>query len=166
MMDMDDPRWNGLLGGYRLPYDPRSALLSLERGQNVDAAWSELWQELHHQSDVGEASYAAVPHLVRIHAQRGIPDWNTYAMVATIEDIRHEPDNPAIPPWLRQSYDEALRQLVTLGLEEFKQAETQELIDSIYAVLAIGKGRLLLARFAMFTEDEREELLNGAGFGR
>jgi len=60
MLSFDDPRWRQLRGGYGSPYDPRKALLSLERGTDVLAAWSELWEELHHQGDVGEASYAAV----------------------------------------------------------------------------------------------------------
>lgn len=53
-------------GGYRLPYDPRPALDRLAT-VDVAAAWAELWQELYHQGDVGEASYAAVPELVRLH---------------------------------------------------------------------------------------------------
>ena len=84
MMDFDNPEWLTLLGGYRIPYDPRRALLALERNENAEAAWKELWDELFHQGDVGEASYAAVPHLVRIHASRGIADWNTYSIVAII----------------------------------------------------------------------------------
>src|SRR5262245_27344746 len=121
-MDLDDPRWDGLLGGYRVPYDPRDALRSLEQGENVDAAWDELWQELHHQGDIGEASYAAVPHLVRIHAIRRRPDWNTYALVATIEEAGLRDRNPDVPPWLRDAYDHAWRHLVDLGLSELKDA--------------------------------------------
>lgn len=68
-LDFGDERWPGLRGGYRIPYDPRSALCSLEQGKDVEAAWQELSTELYHQGDVGEASYAAVPHLVRIYEQ-------------------------------------------------------------------------------------------------
>ena len=84
-MEFDDPQWDRLQGGYRIPYDPRNALRALEQGNGTEAAWQELWNELYHQGDVGEASYAAVPHLVRIHALRGVPDANTYALVALIE---------------------------------------------------------------------------------
>ena len=31
----DDDLWRNLTGGYRTPYDPRSALRSLELGENV-----------------------------------------------------------------------------------------------------------------------------------
>ena len=110
-MDYDDPLWGQLQGGYRVPYDPRNALRSLENNTNVDEAWSELWNELHHQGDVGPASYAAVSELVRIHAARTIPDWNVYAVAATIEIARREQRNPEIPSRLRNDYDAAWRHL-------------------------------------------------------
>ena len=81
-MDIGDPRWPSLRGGYRLPFDPRPALRRIAIG-DAEEAWKELWNELHHQGDVGEASYAAVPALVRIEAARRGADWNTYALVAT-----------------------------------------------------------------------------------
>jgi len=49
----------------------RAGLQRLAAGMDRDAAWAELWQGLHHQGDVCEASYAAVPHLVRIQPDRG-----------------------------------------------------------------------------------------------
>jgi hypothetical protein len=60
-MEYDDPRWVGLRGGYRIPYDPRNALRSLEANTNVEKAWDELCTELYHQGDIVEASYATVP---------------------------------------------------------------------------------------------------------
>jgi len=54
----------------------------------------------HHQGDVGEASYAAVPHPVRIYHKRAVIDWKTYAIVAVIELARDERKNPEIPQWL------------------------------------------------------------------
>jgi len=57
-LDFDDDRWRHLLGGYRVPYDPRNALRTLECGGNVEGTWRELSTELYHQGDVGEASYS------------------------------------------------------------------------------------------------------------
>jgi hypothetical protein len=166
MFAMNDPRWNGLCGGYRVPYDPRPVLASLANGTDTEAAWSELWDELHHQGDVGEASYAAVPELVRIHAACGRSDWNTYALVATIEDARGKLDNPPVPLWLEAAYPAALQELLRLGLRELEDANTPELVASIIAVLAFGKGQRSLGRLAVaFTEDERSEILNRSGYG-
>jgi hypothetical protein len=161
----DDPRWTKLQGAYRIPYDPRNALRSLAEGRNVGAAWKELWTELHHQGDVGEASYAAVPKLVRIHAERGIADWNTYGLVATIEDARRNPANPELPSWLEACYPKALSQLASLGLSEIRDATDETLVVSIIAILAMAKGQPSLGRLAIaFTEDERRELLANAGW--
>jgi hypothetical protein len=57
-------------------------LQKIERREDAAAAWQELWEELHHQGDVGDASYAAVPELVRIHRSESAVDWNPYALVA------------------------------------------------------------------------------------
>jgi hypothetical protein len=159
-MHLDDEGWAALTGGYRIRYDPRGALRALERGTDAASAWKELWNELHHQGDVGDASYAAVPHLVRIHLARGAADWNTYALVATIEEARRAPHNPDLPPNLCEAYQLAWRQLVDIGLTELRTAEDSNLVCSILAVVSMGKGQFTLGRFAVsFTEDERREIL-------
>ena len=66
MLSLDDNRWTTMRGGYKMPFDPRPLFARLETGLETQTVWSELWNEPHHQGDVDEASYAAVPHLVRI----------------------------------------------------------------------------------------------------
>jgi hypothetical protein len=164
-LDFSDARWAGLLGGYRVPYDPRKALRALEQGDGRAAAWDELWNELHHQGDIGEASFAALPHLVRIHECRGVPDWNTYAIAAIIELARDSADNPQLPPDLQQFYETAWKQLIEIGLQELNEAEDETLVTGILAVLAIGKGMRMLGRLTIeFTDDERKELLAKVGW--
>lgn len=162
-LDFNDPEWTRLLGGYRTPYDPRNALRMLEEGRDTSTAWAELWTHLHHQGDVGEASYAAVPHLVRIHVARRLADWNTYALIATIEEARQTGQNPKLPPNLRGAYEVAWHQLVERGLVELSAAEDPTLVTSIIGVLAMGKGQFSIGRFVLcFTESERRELLTKA----
>jgi hypothetical protein len=164
-LDFNDERWAGLVGGYRTPYDPRPALRSLEERKGVEEAWHELCTELYHQGDVGEASYAAVPHLVRIYEEQGIPDWNTYALAATIEEARQVGKNPDLPTYLCEPYVEAWHRLVRIGIRELETAEDPGLVSCIIAVIAMGKGQFSLGRFAiLFDERERREVLNDAGF--
>jgi hypothetical protein len=140
---------------------PRNALRSLERGENVEAAWQELATELYHQGDVGEASYASVPHLVRIHEVRGIADWNTYALVAIIEEARQIGNNPAVPDDLIEAYDHAWQRLAQIGLRELEEADDPPLISSIIAVVAMAKKQFNLGRFAiLFDEDERRMIVD------
>ena len=158
-MDFDDIDWAALRGGYRVPYDPRKALLGLENGDPA-AAWQELWAELYHQGDVGEASYAAVPYMVRIHETRRLADWNTYALVATIEEARLDRRNPELPAYLKPGYDAAWKRLVKIGIGHLADAEEAILVSSILGLIAFGKKQISLGQFVTgFTEDERKELL-------
>jgi len=165
MLSFDDPRWCQLRGGYRTPYDPRKALLSLEHGTDVSAAWSELWEELHHQGDVGEASYAAVPHLVRIHGERDAYQSGTYALAVVIERARREHANPEMPSWLGTAYDAAWQALVELGLRDLRLASEEDIIAPIIAALSYGKGLPMLGRMAMLTDQERGQMLDEVGWG-
>jgi hypothetical protein len=157
--NLDDPGWAGLVGGYRVRYDPRPALHALETGDR-QTAWEELWTELYHQGDVGEASYAAVPQLVRIEDARTEADWNTYALVAVIDVARRDPRNPVLPDWLKPAYQSAWRTLARLGMARLEMAGEATLVSSIIGVLAIEKGQYTLGRLGVeFTEDERREML-------
>lgn len=56
MISLYDARWLDLTGGYRMSFDPRPLIKRLETDTDTTGVWQELWNELHHQGDVGEAS--------------------------------------------------------------------------------------------------------------
>jgi hypothetical protein len=140
MINLEDARWSNMTGGYKTSFDPRPLLKRLETDRDVTEVWQELWDELHHQGDVGEASFAAVPFLVRSYQERGVLDWNTYAMVAIIELARKEGNNPDVPQWIAGDYFQAIRNLAEIGTTEILQAETAEDVRAILSVIAIEKG--------------------------
>jgi hypothetical protein len=155
MLSLDDIRWNDLKGGHRTRFDPRPLLLTLEAAHDVKTVWRELWNELHHQGDVGEASYAAVPHLVRIYRQSRSVDWNTYAIVAVIELARGKGKNPQVPEWMAGSYSSAIDELSQIGAIEILRATNLEDVRAILSILAIAKGARTHARFLIeYSEDE------------
>ncbi len=156
---LDDKRLVGLRGAYRAALDlgPLFAKLQAEIGKK--AAWEPLWQELYHQGDVGEASYAAAPHIVRIYRASGVTDWNAYALVATIELARTQAGNPALPGWLHEAYFDAVRALAETGLDQLRQASDKETVRGILAILALWKGARVYARLLVeLTEDELQEV--------
>jgi hypothetical protein len=153
MFSLDDKRWQELEGGYRTRFDPRPLLLKLETGNDTKAAWNELWESLHHQGDVGEASYAAVPHLVRIYRDRGVLDWNTYTIVAIIELARDSGKNPELPEWLKEDYLHAIRVLAEVGATEVLRAKDPEIIRAILSILAIAAGARTHAKFLLCYSD-------------
>jgi hypothetical protein len=155
MPSLDDDRWSNLTGGYKMRFDPRPLLAKLETGNDTATAWHELWDELHHQGDVGDASYAAIPHIVRIHRKRGVVDWNTYAIVAIIELARTDRENPEVPEWLEKEYFRAIGELAEIGTTEILRTEEPEAVRAILSVIAIAKNLRTHGRFLVeYSEDE------------
>jgi hypothetical protein len=157
MLSFDDERWNHLKGGYKTPFDPRPSLRKLESQQGTATAWEELWEDLHHQGDVGDASYASIPELVRIHRMGGAADWNLYGIVAIIELARTESQNPEVPEWLRKDYFSSIQELAQMGAKDILSADESETKRAILGVIAIAGGLRTHGRFLV--EYSEEELL-------
>jgi len=157
MLAANDPLWGTLKGGYRLPLDPRPLIRELETNSSEEA-WDRLWDELHHQGDVGDASYAAVPLLVEAHRKRGVAKWNTYAIVSIIELARTEHGNPDVPAWLSDEYFEAIRELSKIGICEIAEVDDIESVRAILGIIALSKGLRTHARFLInYADDELQE---------
>jgi hypothetical protein len=160
-MRLDDDHWEGLRGGYRVPYDPRPALKRIAQGE-VETAWDELWQNLHHQGDVDVASYAAVPEIVRLLTSAPIGTWRAYGLLATIEECRlgtYRP-NPPVPDWLEEDYRAAWNAALEPALRHFARADDDLTATSILAVLAHAKGLTSIGVIASLEQSERQEMLN------
>jgi hypothetical protein len=115
---------------------------------------------LHHQGDVGVASYAAVVEFVPIMRQFDQPDWNGFALAAVVEESRLNGANPNVPEWLAAQYTAAWGDLRNIALERFELANSIPLINSLLAVLAFAKQRPAIGTFALLTDDERAEALD------
>lgn len=159
MLSFDDSRWSELKGGYNIPFDPRPLLNQLENESDIGPVWSELWNELHHQGDVGEASFAAVPHIVRMYCSRGALDWNAYGIVATVELARNEAENPDVPEWLKDEYFRAIGELAEKGISELSNAPDSDSCRAILSVIALQKG---LRNHARLLADFSDGELQGA----
>src|SRR5688572_4360917 len=115
-MDLTNKIWKELEGGYKTPYDVSIPLRELEQTDESEAItniWAELWDNLHHQGDVGLASYLAVPHLVEIARSKQLFDWNRLGLCCVIEQQRHLGNNPVLPAEFLDYYNH--------GLEDLKQ---------------------------------------------
>jgi hypothetical protein len=139
VIDFDDPRWKQMNGGYKMPYDARPVLRGLEHQRNQEAAWEELWNELHHQGDIGKASYAVIVILVEMEKQRGGLRSNLYALAGTIEVERHRKSNPPVPSWLQLDYRRAWTELADLALEDLRSSNERERITAALAIVALAR---------------------------
>ena len=142
-----------------MSFDPRPLIKRLETDTDTTDVWRALWNELHHQGDVGEASYAAVPFLVESYRKRRGLEWNTYAIVAIIELARKQGNNPEIPQWIADDYFHAIRSLAEVGTSQLLQAEDTDNIRAILSVIAISKGLRAHGKVLVtYSEDELIEI--------
>ena len=99
-MELEDRNWGLLEGGYRIPYDASKPLRKLKGAENANERqeiFDALWENLHHQGDVGMASYLAIPHLIDICIESKSLDWNFIGLCVTIENCRLNGENPELP---------------------------------------------------------------------
>ena len=118
-----------LLSGYRIQYDPTSALDAYEGGDLK--ALDELWENLYHQGDVDTASYSSVPRLVEL---------GELYLVAAIEVARQSEHNPPLPEELKAAYFRGLKK----ALE--KPPNDEEMLKAYYVIHSSAHGQLRLAR--------------------
>lgn len=146
MLPLDDPRWQSYLGGYRVPYDASPALRRLLADGANEELWEELWTELHHQGDVHQASYAAVPWLIESIRRSDKIEWNALAVIACIELERDQHGNPQVAEELAADYFAAIKSLpIVLGThpdEEWSELVVQPAV----ACIALARGQRWFAR--------------------
>jgi hypothetical protein len=158
MIELDDPIWETFIGGYRLPYNASPYLQALENGTiDTKQIWEEFWAELQHQGDVDIASYAVVPHLVRISIKRELLDENVFALVAVIEERRVFWKNPQLPQWLENDYHSSIKKLAEFGAQNFSKDWSKELTQAFLAVAAFSKGFPNSGRMLIEFSDEEME---------
>lgn len=146
MLALDDPRWRDFKGGYRQPYDASEAIRRLLADGASEELWEELCGELHHQGDVDQASYAAVPWLVEFVRLSSRIDWNALALIAVIELERPRHRNPKPHKLLAEAYQTAIRSLPAVLCGHPDHDWTEETTQYAAACLALARGQRWLAR--------------------
>ena len=151
---VDEGNYEELKGGYGCKYDVRPAVAKIAANTEADAAWGELWEELHHQGSVGEASYAAIVMLAEIYYGGDFkPDWNLFTLAAVIELERFRKDNPPVPEWLATSYKNAWQKLAELSLRALTDGVNNCFTRRhIIAVLALAAGDLKLGAILLHAD--------------
>src|SRR5215471_17640211 len=122
-MDLDDNLLKTLDGGYRIPYDiskPLRKLRNTEKFEDQQIIFDDLWENLHHQGDVGLGSYLAVPQLINICMSKKSLDWNFIGLCVVIENCRINNQNPELPAEYDVLYFGALMKFEKYLLLNFK----------------------------------------------
>ena len=157
MIPLDDSRWREFEGGNRIPYDASIALKRLEQAiakEEINSVFSELWDELHHQGDVGFASYFSVPHILRIAKEKKLYNWNVFGLVAAIEIQRHR-NNPVLPKEFEESYLNSIQNELPDLIKEIVNTKWEvTMTAAVLSALAVSKGHIELADAILKMEDE------------
>lgn len=123
--------WRSLQDAYGSA-EPVEGLLE-RAGRGDRAVWDELWSRLCHQGTVYSASYAALPRLTELAANRDPQEFVEPLFLATC--IVASTDGPETPAAVRTRYAETLRTLHELA-ERLVPSATDD-TDFIYRVQAV-----------------------------
>jgi hypothetical protein len=146
LLHLDDPRWLEYRGGYnRAVLNIVPFLRKLESGVVKEDDWDILWDDLHHQGDVGEASYAVVPYLAQYARTAQVIAWHVFGFAAIVELERTENRNPPVPAEIELSYRAAIKDLPRIGFDRVA-AWGEDAFEPFMACLALSLGRRTHAR--------------------
>jgi len=153
MLPLDSQRWAELTHAGGSAQNIPTFLCQLEQEPELVALdyreepWFSLWSALCHQGDVYTASYAAVPHIIRIGlSMAATPHWQFFALPTSIELARLKWGSPVIPADLAAAYFASLQQLHDLTYRIAPVAWSELLTRSVAAALAVSKGHFSLGR--------------------
>lgn len=145
VIPLESQRWSELRDQFGSASAVAASLRRLASAPGDEAEWKDLWSRLYHQGDVTEASYAAVPHLVKLARESRETPWHAFALPAAIEAARLAHRAPTIPSDLEASYHESIRELGSLGLAHLSRPWDHVLGQAILASVAVSKGLGTLA---------------------
>ena len=151
-LELHDPRWAELRGGYRTPENFPELLRDLS-----GAPTPELWDALHHQGDVDLGSYASLPYLLDAAENATAQDQVEWiALSALILALRHAERNPQPPPWLAEQIRHSEDRLLRIALAALAQKEERN--ESSLAVLlgavAVAQGQARLGNVLLDWQED------------
>lgn len=162
-MELNNPLWPTLHGGYQIPYNasiPLQELYTQKGWAQREDVLAEFWENLHHQGDVGLASYMALSHLVALYIENRSLEWNIPSLCLVIEHCRLSGKNLALPIEYHKDYFDALKRLEAYFLERFKQIEDPTTLRIALAHFATINGQSKLGRaIENMDEDVIDEFL-------
>jgi len=148
MLDLKSPRWSEFTHAYGKAADIPDLLVRLRTAppqeNYTSEPWYSIWSALCHQGDVYTATYAAMPHLVGMAAEREGKDIFEYLnFIGYAEACRHHTRSPAIPEDLENDYWAAIDASAELFLKglglQCDQEELKVMLGGYAAVKSYPK---------------------------
>ena len=160
MLSLDSPRWADLRQAYGGAEDvPRliTALSTVDELAPRAELWFALWRMLCHASEVFDAAYAAVPHLLLLSDEHPLGERVQALHLATrVELLRRVPTSPPMPPDLVIAYGESIESLPARVAQCATAPWDIEMAQLLAAALLVGKRQPALARAVLDIGDDDE----------
>jgi hypothetical protein len=157
VISLQDQAWSELRHAYGPATDVPPLLEAIEqdpsRSDPRDGPWSKLWSALYHQGDIYPASFAAVPHVVKIvgsaphHAC-----FDFFLFPASVEVARNRL-GVKVPDALIRSYRESLQLLPGIAAAAADRDWNGPLGRSIVAAVAAAKEQFSAAELLLEIEE-------------
>src|SRR5687768_7579951 len=144
MIDLKSEILNQPSEDYPMAFNPAEALIRLYNNIDDEEAWKGLWEELHHQGDLWQSSYAAVPHILEIERRASHFNWNGFALIAIIEHCRPKNVQPKVGE-IAEAYKKAWHDLPTVIGNHTAHEWDEYLTSSIFSCLAFARGQRAIA---------------------
>jgi hypothetical protein len=152
VLDLESTRWAELKHAYGGASDiPRllRQLESLPSANGEEEPWFTLWSSLAHQGDVYSASFAAVPHVVRVlEAAPDKADATYFQFPAWIEVCRKK-NLIEVPGDLSEAYFDALKRLPILVAQAAVREWDAGFLQCALLAIAAAKGQPEVAEAAL-----------------
>jgi hypothetical protein len=163
MLSLESPEWANLHHAYGPASDIPRLLRQLNTLPIADGnaePWFSIWSALAHQGDVYTASFAAVPHVVRVLSTApAMASYSYFQFPAWVEICRRR-HNLCVPDDLAPDYFEALNKLPKLVGAAAVHEWDGDFLTAAMSALAVGKGFSDVAEAALeLSPDVAEEFL-------
>ena len=163
MLSLDSPNWAKLEDAYGDAATIPELLRQLESLPDADGKsepWFSIWSALAHQDDVYPASFAAVPHVVRILATSPASAPAVYFQFPAWVEVCRQKNNLTVPPELAAAYFKALGMLADLVCAASSRDWDFDFLRVALSAMAISKGSALIAEiFQELDEDAAKKFL-------
>jgi hypothetical protein len=162
MISLDSPEWANLKHAYGSASDIPDLLRKLETLPSSEGnaePWFSIWSALAHQGDVYSASFAAVPHVVRVLASAPTEASFAYFQFPAWVEICRQRHKLAVPDDLSNDYFEALKMLAGLVCAASVREWDSDFLLCALSAMAVSKGFPLIAEAVQELDDDTAELL-------
>ena len=143
MISLESSRWTELRHAYGTAEDIPDLLRQLETfpaEKDDDEPWHSLWSALCHQGDVYPASFAAIPHIVRIaESDPKKVSLSFFSLPVNVEICRRK-KNVHMPSDLRDAYLASLASLPALVASTAARDWDADFASAALSAIAAAKG--------------------------